>query len=90
MSRIVWLAAMLVFSTSFVWSTTIPGLGTATFPTSTHSATAARDFARGLLLLHVFEYTDAAKSFVAAEKEDPGFALAYLGRSDDLQSPGLG
>ena len=86
MSRIVWLAAMLVFSTSFVWSTTIPGLGTATFPTSTHSATAARDFARGLLLLHVFEYTDAAKSFVAAEK-DPGFALAYWGEAMTFNHP---
>ncbi len=33
---------------------TIPGLGNATFPTSTHSAAAQSDFMRGLLLLHLF------------------------------------
>jgi len=60
---------------------TIPGLGTATFPTSTHSAAAQNDFIRGLLLLHVFEYNDAAKAFVAAEKADPGFAMAYWGEA---------
>ena len=59
----------------------IPGLGTATFPTSTHSAAAQSDFMRGLLLLHLFEYPDAAKSFVAAEKADPGFAMAYWGEA---------
>ena len=36
---------------------------------------------RGLLLLHLFEYPDAAKSFVAAEKADPGFAMAYWGEA---------
>jgi tetratricopeptide (TPR) repeat protein len=60
---------------------TIPGLGTATFPTSTRSATAQHDFIRGLLLLHLFEYQDAAKSFVAAEKVDPDFAMAYWGEA---------
>jgi tetratricopeptide (TPR) repeat protein len=59
----------------------IPGLGAATFPTSTHSAAAQSDFMRGLLLLHLFEYPDAAKSFVAAEKADPGFAMAYWGEA---------
>lgn len=59
----------------------IAGLGTATFPTSTHSAAAQMEFMRGLLLLHVFEYPDAAKSFVAAEKIDPGFAMAYWGEA---------
>jgi tetratricopeptide (TPR) repeat protein len=59
----------------------IPGLGTATFPTSTQSAAAQNDFMRGLLLLHLFEYPDAAKSFVAAQKADPGFAMAYWGEA---------
>jgi tetratricopeptide (TPR) repeat protein len=60
---------------------TIPGLGTATFPTSTRSAAAQGDFIRGLLLLHLFEYQDAAKAFVAAEKVDPDFAMAYWGEA---------
>ena len=65
----------------------IPGLGTATFPTSTHSAAAQSDFMRGLLLLHLFEYPDAAKSFVAAEKADPGFAMAYWGEAMTFNHP---
>jgi tetratricopeptide (TPR) repeat protein len=66
---------------------TVPGLGTATFPTSTHSAAAQTDFMRGLLLLHVFEYQDAVKSFVAAEKVDPGFAMAYWGEAMTFTHP---
>ena len=60
---------------------TIAGLGTATFPTSTHSAEAQTEFIRGLLLLHVFEYDDAAKAFQSAEKIDPTFAMAYWGEA---------
>jgi len=60
---------------------TIPGLGTATFSTSTRSAAAQREFIRGLLLLHLFEYQEAAKAFVAAEKIDPDFAMAYWGEA---------
>jgi hypothetical protein len=77
----------LIISTSFVRAETIPGLGTATFPTSTHSAAAAHDFARGLLLLHLFEYDDAASSFIAAEKADPGFAMAYWGEAMTFNHP---
>jgi tetratricopeptide (TPR) repeat protein len=66
---------------------TIPGLGTATFATSTRSAAAQSDFMRGLLLLHLFEYPDAAKSFVTAEKEDPGFAMAYWGEAMTFNHP---
>ncbi len=72
---------LLPMSASLLQAQTIPGLGTATFPTSTHSAAAQSDFMRGLLLLHLFEYSDAAKSFVAAEKIDPGFAMAYWGEA---------
>lgn len=72
---------------SFAGAETIPGLGTATFPTSTHSAAAAQDFMRGLLLLHAFEYDDAARSFVAAEQADPGFAMAYWGEAMTFNHP---
>ena len=75
-SGILLFLTFLLISTSFVRAETIPGLGTATFPTSTHSAAAAHDFARGLLLLHLFEYDDAASSFIAAERRSP--ALRWL------------
>ena len=86
-NRILLLLTFLLVSTSFVRAETIPGLGTATFPTSTHSAAAAHEFMRGLLLLHLFEYDDAAKSFVAAEKADPGFAMAYWGEAMTFNHP---
>src|SRR6202167_4721977 len=76
-NRILLLLLFPLVSTSFVRAETIPGLGTASFPTSTHSSAAAHEFARGLLLLHLFEYDDAASSFVAAEKADPACASAY-------------
>jgi len=60
---------------------TIHGLGTTSFATSTKSPEAQAAFLRGLLLLHLFEYDQAAASFVAAEKIDPGFAMAYWGEA---------
>ncbi|HEX4007254.1 MAG TPA: hypothetical protein VHX60_13845 [Acidobacteriaceae bacterium] len=42
---------------------------------------------RGLLLLHLFEYTDAAKSFVDAERIDPSFAMAYWGEAMTFNHP---
>ena len=72
---------LLPSAAGLVHAQTIPGLGHATFPTSTRSAAAQSDFIRGLLLLHLFEYEDAAKSFVAAENADPGFAMAYWGEA---------
>ncbi|MGB9031258.1 MAG: hypothetical protein WCC27_14150, partial [Acidobacteriaceae bacterium] len=81
------LLTILLLSPSFVRAETVPGLGSATFPTSTHSAPAAREFMRGLLLLHLFEYDDAAGSFIAAEKADPGFAMAYWGEAMTFNHP---
>jgi len=52
------------------------GLGTVIFPNSGKPA-AQPDFIRGVALLHSFGYRDAAIAFRAAEKADPGFALAY-------------
>jgi len=75
------LVLLLALSAGLTQAQAIPGLGNATFPTSTHSAAAQSDFIRGLLLLHLFEYSDAAKSFVAAESADPGFAMAYWGEA---------
>lgn len=42
---------------------------------------AQRDFLRGLLLLHSFEYPAARRSFQAAERIDPKFAMAYWGEA---------
>ncbi len=65
----------------------VPGLGTANFPTSAKSAAAQHEFVRGLLLLHLFEYSDAAKAFVAAEALDPGFVMAYWGEAMTFNHP---
>jgi tetratricopeptide (TPR) repeat protein len=78
---------VLFISGALLHAETIPGLGTATFPTSTRSTAAQADFIRGLLLLHAFEYEDAAKAFVAAERVDPGFAMAYWGEAMTFNHP---
>jgi tetratricopeptide (TPR) repeat protein len=65
----------------------IAGLGTATFPTTTDSRVAQTDFMHGLLLLHVFEYEDAAKWFEKAEQADPRFAMAYWGEAMTFNHP---
>lgn len=85
--RILRFLIFLFIFTSFTPAETIPGLGTATFPTSTHSAAAAYDFARGLLLLHLFEYDDALSSFIATERADPSFAMAYWGEAMTFNHP---
>ncbi|MGH9465481.1 MAG: hypothetical protein ACRD0X_07515, partial [Thermoanaerobaculia bacterium] len=57
-----------------------PELGRLDFPNS--GATAAQEaFATGVLLLHSFEYDDAAAAFREAQAIDPGFALAYWGEA---------
>jgi tetratricopeptide (TPR) repeat protein len=55
-------------------------LGVIDFPNSGAEA-AQKDFVRGVLLLHNFQYPDAAKAFQAAQQADPGFALAYWGEA---------
>ncbi|WP_157598893.1 tetratricopeptide repeat protein [Rhodanobacter sp. Root561] len=59
----------------------IEGLGTISFPTSTRSAAAQTAFLRGALLLHLFEYPDAARAFRQAQQLDPDFAMAYWGEA---------
>jgi tetratricopeptide (TPR) repeat protein len=58
-----------------------PTLGRVVFPTSTRVPAAQAAFERGLLWLHLFEYPHAAQSFQAAQRLDPGFALAYWGEA---------
>ncbi len=38
-------------------------------------------FTKGLLLLHSFEYVDAAETFAEARKIDPSFVMAYWGEA---------
>lgn len=55
-------------------------LGVIDFPNS-GSAAAQEPFLRGVLLLHSFEYDDAARAFQQAQEADPTFALAYWGEA---------
>ena len=55
-------------------------LGKISFPNS-GSAEVQREFIRGVLLLHNFQYPEAAEAFRQAQKTDPGFALAYWGEA---------
>lgn len=56
------------------------GLGCIEFP-NTGPAAAQASFLRGVLLLHSFEYTDAAEAFREAQALAPDFALAYWGEA---------
>src|SRR6266404_2588634 len=67
-------------------STAAGDLGATHFPNS-GAPGAQRDFLRGLLLLHSFEYEAARKSFQAAEGIDPGFAMAYWGEALTYNHP---
>jgi tetratricopeptide (TPR) repeat protein len=58
-----------------------PTLGSVRFPTSTRVPAAQAAFERGMLWLHLFEYTHAAQEFRAAQALDPGLALAYWGEA---------
>src|SRR5262245_7245484 len=55
-------------------------LGRIDFPNSGPPEAQAA-FVRGVLLLHSFEYQDAAESFREAQAIAPGFALAYWGEA---------
>ena len=61
-------------------------LGTIDFPNSGKPA-AQTSFLRGVLLLHSFEYDDAAKAFREAQAADPDFALAYWGEAMTYTHP---
>jgi tetratricopeptide (TPR) repeat protein len=61
-------------------------LGDLEFPNS-GAAAAQNDFIRGVLFLHSFEYESAALAFRAAQRVDPGFALAYWGEAMTYTHP---
>lgn len=61
-------------------------LGTIDFPNS-GAAEAQADFIEGVLLLHSFEFADAARAFVRAQEIDPDFALAYWGEAMTYNHP---
>ncbi len=63
-----------------VASLDLADLGDIDFATSA-GAEAQALFDRGLLLLHSFEYKDAADAFRAAQAVEPDFALAYWGEA---------
>jgi len=61
-------------------------LGDIRFPNS--GAPAAQPaFTRGVLLLHSFEFEDAAEAFREAQRVDPGFVLAYWGEAMTCNHP---
>lgn len=53
----------------------------------TASPEAKAHFDKGLLLLHNFEYPDAAEEFILAQQKDPGFVLAYWGEAMTYDHP---
>src|SRR5262249_13975807 len=61
-------------------------LGRTDFPTS-GSPAAQEPFLRGALLLHSFEYSDAAEAFRKAQAAQPGFAMAYWGEAMTYNHP---
>ncbi|MEC4674772.1 MAG: c-type cytochrome, partial [Nitrospirota bacterium] len=61
-------------------------LGDIEFPTS-GSPDAQRHFLRGVLLLHNFEYDDAAAAFRQAQENAPDFAMAYWGEAMTYNHP---
>lgn len=58
----------------------LDGLGEVAFPTS-GSAAAQAEFLRGVALMHSFEYPSARAAFEAAQRLEPGFAMAYWGEA---------
>ena len=61
-------------------------LGKIDFPTS-GSAEARKHFLRGALLLHSFEFDDAAEEFRQARKIEPDFAMACWGEAMTFNHP---
>jgi len=61
-------------------------LGKVDFPTS-GSPAAQEHFLRGVAALHSFWYDEAADEFRAAQKEEPGFAMAYWGEAMTFNHP---
>ncbi len=80
------LAALIAAALVPVAGAQTPDLGQVEFPNSGEPA-AQPAFLRGILLLHSFEYPDAAEAFREAQRIDPGFALAYWGEAMTYNHP---
>ena len=75
------LTAVLVLATLHsLASAQVEGLGKIDFPNS-GAPEAQEAFRKGVLLLHSFEYEDAAEEFGKAQEIDPDFVLAYWGEA---------
>lgn len=57
------------------------GLGSVEFPTSAKTEQAQAAFERAALLLHLFEYEDAALAFAEAQSLQPDFVMAVWGEA---------
>ena len=84
------LAALALFAATAAIAAALPAgagdLGRIDFPTSGR-ADARERFVRGALLLHSFEFEDAAEEFREAQKLEPGFAMAYWGEAMTCNHP---
>jgi tetratricopeptide (TPR) repeat protein len=80
LSRLPGRALLFVLATAAPLAAQSHRLGTIAFPNSGPKA-AQPPFIRGVLLLHSFEYDDAAAAFREAQHIAPGFALAYWGEA---------
>ena len=78
--------ASLLFGVAAALRAETGGLGRIDFPVSA-SGPAMEHFQRGALLLHSFEYDDAAEEFRAAREAAPGFAMAYWGEAMTKNHP---
>ena len=77
---------LLCLAAAALLSAQTPRLGTIDFPTSGAPA-AQTQFIRGVLLLHSFEYQDAARAFREAQRLDSALALAYWGEALSYTHP---
>jgi tetratricopeptide (TPR) repeat protein len=81
-----WLGAAMLVAAAALGEEPVR-LGKIDFPVTTANAGARESFLRGVLLLHSFMYEDSAEEFEAAQKADPGFALAYWGEAMTKNHP---
>ena len=78
---------ILIFAAAWVAAPVFASeLGKVDFPTSGPAA-AQEHFLRGVAALHSFWYDEAADEFRAAQKLDPGFAMAYWGEALTYNHP---
>jgi tetratricopeptide (TPR) repeat protein len=80
------LSLLAACSTQQEMTLTVEELGTVSFPNSGMKE-AQQPFLRGVMLLHVFRYEEAALSFRRAQAADPSFALAYWGEAMTYHRP---